>query len=85
MPNSAPARLSPTRTIARSYARRPDEVECGGGGNACQAVIVATLPGEGTFLDESNGSLGGGRTAIVAGQTITTADILAGKLTFRGP
>jgi len=86
MPNSAPAGTNLTRTIPRSYAlHKSDFGFTDIDGNAFKAVLFTTLPGAGTLYYDSNGSLGGGRTAVVAGQTISAADILAGKLTYVAP
>jgi VCBS repeat-containing protein len=86
MPNSAPAGSSLTRTVPRSYAlHKSDFGFSDGDGNAFKAVVVTTLPGIGTLYYDANGTLGGGPTAVVAGQTISAADILAGKLTFVAP
>ena len=84
MPNSAPAGTSLTLTVPRSYTLHKADFGFGDAdGNGFKAVVVTTLPGAGTLYYDSNGSLGGGRTAVVAGQTISAADILAGKLTYR--
>ena len=52
-------------------------------GNALLAVTITTLPTAGTLYYDSNGpALGGGISAVTAGQSISAADIAAGKLTF---
>ncbi|HMG45938.1 MAG TPA: Ig-like domain-containing protein [Allosphingosinicella sp.] len=86
MPNLAPAGTSLTRTIPRSYQlRKNDFGYSDDDGNAFKAVFITTLPGAGTLYYDSNGALGGGRTAVSVGQAINAADILAGKLTYVAP
>jgi VCBS repeat-containing protein len=86
MPNSAPAGSSLTRTVPRSYTlHKSDFGFSDSDGNAFRAVVFTTLPSAGTLYYDSNGSLGGGRTEVVAGQTISAADILAGRLTYVAP
>ena len=86
MPNAAPAGTSLTRTIARSYTlHKSDFGFTDGDGNSFKAVLFTTLPAAGTLYYDANGSLGGGRTAVAAGQTISAAEILAGKLTYVAP
>ncbi|MDB5721646.1 MAG: hypothetical protein JWP15_2264, partial [Alphaproteobacteria bacterium] len=86
MPNAAPSGASRTLTIPRSYAlHKGDFGFSDSDGDAFKAVIVTTLPGAGTLYYDSNLSLGGGRSAVLVGQTISAADILAGKLTYVAP
>src|SRR4051812_33292695 len=86
MPNLAPSGTDLTRSVPRSYTlHKSDFGFSDGDGNAFQAVVFTTLPGAGTLYYDSNGSLGGGRSAVTAGQTISAADILAGKLTYVAP
>jgi Ca2+-binding RTX toxin-like protein len=52
-------------------------------GNDLLAVTITTLPTAGTLYYDSNGpALGGHRSAVTAGQSISAADIAAGKLVF---
>jgi Ca2+-binding RTX toxin-like protein len=86
-PNAvAPAGTDRTLTVPCSYTLHKADFGFGDGdGNGFKSLIVTTLPGAGTLYFDSNGALGGGRTAVVAGQLINTADILAGKLTWLAP
>ena len=82
----APAGTDRTLTIPRSYTLHKADFGFGDGdGNGFKSAIVTTLPGAGTLFYDSNGALGDGRTAIVVGQVINAADILAGKLTYLAP
>jgi len=86
MPNTAPAGTSLTRTIPRSYTLHKSDFGFNDAdGNAFKSVFFTTLPTAGTLYFDANGAVGGGRFAVVAGQTISAADILAGKLTYVAP
>ena len=86
MPNSAPSGTSRSLSIPRSYTLRKNDFGFSDAdGNGFKSVLFTTLPTAGTLYFDSNGSLGGGRTAVVAGQTISAADILAGKLYYLAP
>lgn len=45
-------------------------------------IKVTTLPGSGTLYFDADGAGGNPRTAVVAGQEISAADLAAGKLSF---
>ena len=83
---SAPTGADKTLTIPRSFTLHKGDFGFSDlDGNAFKSVVVTTLPGAGTLYYDSNGAVGGGRTAVVAGQVISAAEILAGKLTYLAP
>ena len=49
---------------------------------ALQAVRITTLPGAGTLWYDADGAGAGAAVAVTAGQSISAADISAGKLSF---
>jgi hypothetical protein len=80
---AAPAGTDKALTIPTHYTLHPQDFGFSDAdGNAFQAVTIATLATTGTLYYDSNGSLGGGRSAVTAGQVVTVKDILAGKLSF---
>src|SRR5262249_10201935 len=83
---SPPSGTDLTLTVPRSFTlHKADFGFRDLDGNAFKAVVVTTLPGAGTLYYDANGALGGGPTAVVAGQVISAADIFAGKLTYVAP
>ena len=85
-PNSAPSGTDSTRSIPHNYALQiADFGFSDADGDHFAAVTIATLPMAGVLYYDSNGALGGGRAAVIAGQSISAADIAAGKLTYVVP
>src|SRR5262249_30265132 len=83
---TAPAGADRTLTIPRSYVlHKGDFGFSDADGNGFKVVVITTLPTAGTLYYDANGSLGGGRTAVTAGQVISVTDILPGKLTYAAP
>ena len=83
MANVAPSGTDATVSIPRNYALRLSNFGFSDtDGNSLAAVRFTTLPTNGTLYYDANGALGGGRVAVTAGQTISAADIAAGKVTF---
>jgi hypothetical protein len=82
--NEEPSGMDATVATPPHYALRLDNFGFSDGdGNNLLAVTITTLPTAGTLYYDSNGPLlGGGITAVTIGQSISAADIAAGKLSF---
>ena len=83
--NIAPLGTNSTVSIPQNYALRLSNFGfTDTDGNSLLAVRFTTLPTAGTLYYDANAALGGGagRVTVTAGQTISAADIAAGKVTF---
>ena len=82
--NNEPSGMDGNVAIPPHYALRLDNFGFSDSdGNALLAVTITTLPTAGTLYYDSNGpALGGGLSPVTAGQSISAADIAAGKLIF---
>ncbi|PTS73934.1 hypothetical protein DBR17_17585, partial [Sphingomonas sp. HMWF008] len=85
LPNVAPSGADASRTILEDASYTFATADFGfadGNGNALSGVRITTLPGAGTLFLDADGAGGNAPVVVTAGQTISAADIAAGKLTF---